>query len=215
MSKNISRKTSPTAARYGFTLIEATMAIVIVSVMLVTALHTFGSLARGRQIVSNRYSASGLASQLMSEILQNRYDEPNETFAFGPETSETGETRANFDDVDDYHGWSASPPQEMDGTVISGLTGWQRSVTVEYVNHDNPDTTVGTDLGLKRITVSVIKSDDTQISLTCLKTSSGEGKMVGVESDYVKWVGVELQIGANGRTRVDFGTNLLNRAQAN
>ena len=213
MSQIISDKPSPTARR-GFTLIEATIAIVIVSVMLVTALHTFGSLARGRQIVSTRYTAPGLASQLMSEIVQNRYDEPSETFVFGPEATETGGTRADFDDVDDYHGWSASPPQEMDGTAISGLTSWQRSVTVQYVDPADPDTVSGTDQGLKRITVTVSHPDGAQASLTCLQTSSGQGTLTGPQTDYVKWVGVELQIGPNGRTRVDFGTNLLNRAPA-
>ncbi len=214
MQSGKSNKSSPTAGR-GFTLIEATIAIVIVSVMLVTSLHTFGSLARGRQIVAERYSAAGLASQLISEIVLNSYDEPNETFAFGPEASETGGTRVNFDDVDDYHGWTASPPQENDGTAISGLTDWQRSVTVQYVSATDPNTASGTDQGLKQITVTVTHPDGPLASMTCLQTSSGRGKTVGPQTDYVKWVGVELQIGPNGRTRVDFGTNLLNRAAAN
>ena len=42
-------------------------------------------------------------------------------------------------DVDDYDGWSASPPEDKNGNPLVGFDDWGRSVSVEWVNPDNPD----------------------------------------------------------------------------
>jgi len=75
-------------------------------------------------------------------------------YVFGRE-SESGVDRADWDDVDDYHLWSASPPQDRSGTPLPNLTDWQRDVVVEWVDPSNPSVTVGSDQGVKRITVTV------------------------------------------------------------
>jgi hypothetical protein len=148
----------------------------------------------------------------MTEILQGHYEEPNDTVTFGPEPSETGGTRAAFDDVDDYHNWSATPPQDPDGTAISDLAGWQRSVTVAYANPNNPKATVGDDRGLKLITVTVTSSAGEQSTLTALRSNvSGYDQSVAEETTFVSWVGVELQIGSDAGARVRTGVNLLNQ----
>lgn len=198
--------------RKGFTLIEATISMVILSVMVVMALNTLGSSARSNRIAASLSKGPALATQLMTEVLQGHYEEPNETVTFGPEASETGGTRATFDDVDDYHNWSATPPQDADGTAISGLAGWQRSVTVAYADPNNPTVTVGDDRGLKLITVTVTSSAGQQSTLTALRSNvSGYDQAVETETTFVSWVGVELQLGSDVNARVRTGVNLLNQ----
>ena len=89
------------------------------------------------------------------EILENDYVEPDETPVFGCESSESGVSRTDWDDVDDYHLWSATPPQDRSGTVLPNSTGWQRDVVVEWVDPSDPASTVGGDQGVKRVTVTV------------------------------------------------------------
>jgi hypothetical protein len=75
--------------------------------------------------------------------------------------------------VDDYHGWSSSPPVEKDGTLLSGLTGWQRSVTVEWVNPDDPGEVKAFETGAKRITVTVSCGNKQVGFLVAIRTNSG------------------------------------------
>lgn len=196
----------------GFTLVEAVISMVILSVMVVMALHTLGSSARSRQIQATLSKGPALAGQLMTEVLQSAYEEPNEPVNFGPEASETGPDRGGYDDVDDYHGWSASPPQDKAGAAMSNLTGWQRSVTVQYADPNNPTATAPDDRGLKRITVTVTAPRGEQSTLTALRSNvSGYDREPAEQTTYVSWVGVELQIGGDAEARVRSGVNLLNQ----
>ncbi|HVT79556.1 MAG TPA: hypothetical protein VHM90_02775, partial [Phycisphaerae bacterium] len=62
-------------------------------------------------------------------------------------------------DVDDFNGWSESPPQDRAGNPMQDLAGWSRSVRVDFVSIANPTTVSATDAGLKRITVTVSKNN--------------------------------------------------------
>ena len=206
------RKSPRFAHRGGLTLVEAMFSIVIVGTVIVMALHTFGSVARGRQIVAVRHIGSALGRQLMSEVLQNRYEEPDDTPAFGPEGAESLASRADYDDVDDYHGWSASPPETKEGSAIPDLDGWRRSVSVQYVDPDAVDTVVGSDRGLKRITVTVTDPKGVEITHASLRgSSSAYDREAAAPTPYVAWVGVELQVGSEGSARIVSGTNPLNQ----
>jgi len=162
-----------TGRRTGFTLVEAVLSLVIVSVMLVAVLSTVGA-SRLSQYITSQYSRGQLlAESLMAEILRQDYLDPNDTPVFGCETGESTSTRVDFDDVDDYNGWSSSPPVQKDGTQIAGLSGWQRSVTVEWLNPDDPGEVKASETGAKRITVTV-SCDNKQVgSLTAIRTNSG------------------------------------------
>ncbi len=144
------RNCSPRA----FSLVEATISVVIVSVMLVAALNTVPAAKLGGRKTADRGKGMLLAQALMSEILVQDYQEPVDTPVFGRE-SESGGDRANYDDVDDYDGWSSSPPEYKDGTQIANLAGWKRSVAVVWVNATDLSVTSGSETGVKRITVTV------------------------------------------------------------
>jgi MSHA pilin protein MshD len=203
---------SLTARRHGgITLIEAVLSILIVSIMMVSVLQTLGSSAIADRVHAAQRIGPALASQLMAEILATEYQDDGGTPLFGPEDGESGSSRANFDDVDDYHGWSASPVQDNAGSAISGLSGWTRAVSVQWVDPSNVATVVGADAGLKRITVTVTDSQGRTTTVTGIRGSSSAYEYDPSESTtYVNWVGVTLQVGSNDNVRMFSGVNPLN-----
>ena len=87
--------------------------------------------------------------------------------------AESGETRANYDDVDDYNGWTASPPELSDGTALS-LGGYTRSAKIIHVVFDDPTTESGSYTGMKRITVTVSKNGTQLAQVSMLRTHSAD-----------------------------------------
>ncbi len=160
------------ARRRGFTLVETVVSTLLVGVVVVAALNTVSASMVGRQKMGDRGHAQLLAQDLMVEILQQAYEEPDDTPIFGRESSENGGSREEYDDVDDYHGWSSSPPEYKDGTEIPNLDGWSRSVSVARVDpHDLPGN-VGSDTGVKRIVVTVTRHDATLATLVAVRAGA-------------------------------------------
>jgi hypothetical protein len=69
----------------------------------------------------------------MSEIVSQDYSDPTVSGLWGPELTEGLTGRTAFDDVDDYSGFSESPPKDRSGVAMAGWTGWRRSVAVTWV----------------------------------------------------------------------------------
>lgn len=143
--------------RRAMTLVEVSMSILIVGVMLVAALNTVGAARVGLQRVGDRSRGTMLAQQLMAEVLAQAYEDPDYgPGSFGLGGDEVGDgSRALWEDVDDYDGWSASPPEDKKGNPLAGFDNWGRSVTVAWVNPDNPSAAVMSDTRVKSITVNV------------------------------------------------------------
>jgi prepilin-type N-terminal cleavage/methylation domain-containing protein len=139
----------------GLTLIEVVASTMIVGLMAVAALNALGAATKSANSIGNRAVAAGMADELMSEILMQSYSDPDGSPVFGHESGESTNVRSAFDDVDDYDGWNASPPQYRDGTVIPDRTNWRQRVTVTYVSPTNLITTSGSDQGVKRIRVQI------------------------------------------------------------
>lgn len=154
----------------GFTLVEAVMSILIVGLMLVAALNTVGASKVAQARTAEQAIGPMLAQDLMSEILSQRYQEPDDSIVFGLELNELGSSRAAYDDVDDYHGWSASPPRAKDNSVLPDLANWSRHVTVARADTSDPNNNSLTETGLKRVTVTVKHQGRTVYTLTALRT---------------------------------------------
>ena len=76
-----------------------------------------------------------------------------------------------FDDIDDYDGWSASPPQSKSGQALAGLEGLRTAVEVVNVDPASLSQVVADGASdLKRITVRVYRNDDCLVTLTRLRT---------------------------------------------
>lgn len=159
------------AGRRGFTLIETMVSIVIVSVMYAAALHTVGATRVAEALIADQRRGHELARQLMSEIIALPYRDPvSDTGVLGPRaTEEAAGNRSLFNDVDDYDNWTEQPPQLKEGTKLTGLDDWERTVKVVWIDPDNLDNTRSTETGLKRITVTVSRRDKVIATLHALK----------------------------------------------
>jgi prepilin-type N-terminal cleavage/methylation domain-containing protein len=160
--------------RRGFALIESLVCTVIVAALLVAALSALASLTAHRTEAAQQTRARILADELMAEILGQDYADPGGASAIGPESGESAGNRSAFDDVDDYHGWAASPPVSRDGVPLANTTGWQRTARVEWVGLFNLATAVTTDQGVKRITVRVSEGGELRAELTAIRTREGD-----------------------------------------
>jgi type II secretory pathway pseudopilin PulG len=162
---------NPRRVNPGFSVIEAVLSTLVIGIMLVAVLNTVGAARTAQVWNSDRLRAACLASTLLAEITDQAYAEPTELPLFGPEASELLATRSAFDDVDDYNGWSKSPPENADGTAIPGYSSdWRRSVSVVYAaTSANPAANSLTDTGLKRITVTVSRRGIKLAELTAVR----------------------------------------------
>jgi hypothetical protein len=136
-------------------MVEAVFCVVLVGGLVVVSLDTLGASKIAQRTLGDRTRGSLLASALMSEILNQSYVDPNQSPIWGLELGENSLQRSTFDDVDDYDGWSASPPQNRDGTTIPGLTGWRQSVNITPVDPETLSPTGFTDTGVRRVTVTI------------------------------------------------------------
>ncbi|HUE73124.1 MAG TPA: type II secretion system protein [Pirellulaceae bacterium] len=107
--------------RRAFTLIEAVIALVIMSLAGSVLLLAAHSSLRTTDEAVRRTIAEGLADQLLDEIVTRRYMEaggvPNDG-ALGTEGGETAAGRSLFDDTDDYHNLVAKPAQGRYGESL-------------------------------------------------------------------------------------------------
>ena len=156
-----------------FTLIETVMSLLVVGLMLVATLNTIGAARTARFKHARHCRALLLAQDLLTEILQHPYWDPIAQSGLGPSYSEaaTG-NRSRFNDVDDYHGWSASPPQHRDGSVIDQADGYGRQVKVTWSRPDNLIVGESAETGIKRIVVTVTHQGRTVIRLRAIRTKA-------------------------------------------
>lgn len=153
----------------GFTLVEAVISIVLVGLLLVAAINTLGASALSKRNIEHQALGYPLAQDLMTEILIQAYEEPVDAINFGRESGEGGGSRANWDDVDDYDGWSARPPKAKDGVTLYGYDQWTRSVVVAFVKPTSLNN-ISADTGVKRITVMVAHNTTPVAELVAIRT---------------------------------------------
>lgn len=229
------KKTATRHRASGLGLVDAIMSIAIVSGLLVGSLSMLGAVTKAGMIQAEKSQGGALAQQLMQEILHFSYEEPATESGsigdkgdssgmstdpmtqlpvppvFGPESGESGGNRKKFDDVDDYLGWSASPPEKKDGTKLAKKVGYTRQVDVAYVDPTNPTSVFGTDQGLKRIIVTVTDSNGKSTTLTALKGRFGLNEQLpDVITIYLSGASVDLQVGANTASEIHSMVNFTN-----
>ena len=162
----------------GFSMVEIVFCVVLVSGLVVVSLDTLGASKVAQRNLGERAVGQLLASSLMSEIMNQSYEDPNELSVFGIELSELPNLRSSFDDVDDYSGWDVSPPQNRDGTQIPNLSGWRQTVQIIAVDPANLNLKRIKDMGLKRITVTITRQNVVVATLVGVKSGPPNALLV-------------------------------------
>lgn len=141
------------AAEKGFSLVEVIITIVIIGIALVAAISGWGTIARHSADVMWQTKVSYLGQAYLEEILSRRFDEntpvgggscspacSDENTEFGvtggaPFVSKDGESRENFDDVDDYDGIDENAVGLFVGLIgqVEAYNNYSVSVDVSYV----------------------------------------------------------------------------------
>lgn len=195
--------------RRGLTLIDATISIVIVGVLVVSALQATGAVARSRVIQQDRAQAMALARTLMSEVTQESYVDPDGGLVLSPEV---GETRTTYDDVDDYNGLNQSPPRDRNNAILSDFSSWRWQAAVSYMDASLLNVVLGSDTGIKRITVTVTSPTGKLTTLQAIRSSvSAYEKNLTGETTFVASSTVTLQVGSSSRTKIVSSANALNQ----
>ncbi|MAE63399.1 MAG: hypothetical protein CMJ18_03935 [Phycisphaeraceae bacterium] len=190
-------------------MIEAVISILLVGVMLVAALRTTGAAARGRLVEDETRRAADLARQMISEVIQNHFEEP-EVGGFGRESGETSGDRSNWDDVDDYYNVIENTLVTKDGTEVPNTAGWRRTTQVAYIDPASFEAS-GSDTGIKRITVIVQAPSGKSVRVDSLRGRvSSYAQPPTMDTTYLSGLNVELQIGDRASTRIASGVSLLN-----
>jgi len=121
----------------GFTLIEAMLAVTVLGFAAAGVLLPFVGGAAVRAEGVRRTLGAGLAGDLMEQIVRLPFHDPTgvaSDYSPEPESGETGP--ANFDNVDDFHGYTELQGQVKDATwavfTDPKYANYSRKVTCEY-----------------------------------------------------------------------------------
>ncbi|MBW4936495.1 prepilin-type N-terminal cleavage/methylation domain-containing protein [Marinobacter sp. F4206] len=118
----------------GATLVELIITIVIISIAIAGVVGAFALISGRSADPLNETRAVALAQLYIDEILSKKYDEQTPQggvprYSGGCNIGSDGETRAAFDDVDDYEGLMDKPPASALG-AITGYSGFSVDVSV-------------------------------------------------------------------------------------
>jgi Tfp pilus assembly protein PilV len=160
----------------GISLIETVLSLLIISGAFVASLNAISGARASQAIAAQQRLGLVLAEDLMAEILSQPY---KESTLLGLEFGENTGDRSNFDDIDDYKGWTSTPPTDVNGNVIEGTTGYTRKVQVNYVRLWSPTETTLSDQGMLRIIVTVTRGGKEVARLTSYRSDIYESSGVG------------------------------------
>ena len=165
----------------GFTLMETIISIIIIAVAVVGILSViYNATQKGINPVME-LKACELGQAMLDEIMLKRWDEDTPLGGGHINTSlanigtEAGETnREDFDDVDDYDGYSdgtgSEPLKDEAGNVLTGFTGFSRSVTVTFEKPTGAPSGINTN-NYKKVTVKVTLPTGEEINFVSYKTN--------------------------------------------
>jgi len=161
----------------GVTLVELVISIVIISIAMVAVLNSFSfSMSQSADPLWRNKSLK-LAQLYLDEILAKNYDDATPVGGL-PEVSnpdcsslgpEGGETRATYNDVDDYHAPTPVVPESLTGTLDSSYDDYRVAVVVTCDGDTVGASGTVSDNHAKKITVIVTPPGQNPISFAAYK----------------------------------------------
>ncbi len=138
----------------GLTLVELVISIVVLSIALYTSLQAFSFFAGRSANALNQTRALDLAQLYLDEILAKAFDDASGPGGVPPYSgcriTNDGESRAQFDDVDDYHNLNEQPAL-ADQSLAALYAGF--TVQVRVVCDDSVGVNTN---GTKRIELDIV-----------------------------------------------------------
>lgn len=200
--------------RSGITLVEVAVSTLLVGMLVVASLQSVANIGRTWTTTNQLVDGQALAQELIREILAQNYSDPTDPNAktFGPESGEA--TRASFNDIDDYFGWSESPVKNAAGTALTGYTGWTRSVLVQKIDTTGYFAVSNntSDKGLRAVTVTVTSPTGKTTTAKVYRSNvGGTQQPISTDATFVTWVGCTLKLGTNSPSTT--GVSLSNHAE--
>jgi MSHA pilin protein MshD len=145
----------------GFSQIEVVASTAMLGILMTATMTSIAASRTRAATEMSRLQTQSLANELLAEIISLPACDPENgpPTTLGLESGESdGNNRSKWDDVDDYHNLSESPPRNRLGININGYTGWSRSTTVERLRSNNWTTTNSTYDRVYRVTVNVSRN---------------------------------------------------------
>ncbi len=163
-------------SRHAFSLIETTIACLLTSLLIVTALKSSAILARSLSRQGYALAAEEFAGMLLNEVAEKAFQDPGQTTTvLGTESGESTGTRTTLDDVDDYNGLLLNIITDRNGSVLSAANKWKAQFTVGYVQPSAPQTVVVAVTPLKRIVLDLTDPSGRVRRFTALRANRGLG----------------------------------------
>lgn len=143
----------------GFILIEASITGIVLSLALVALVPLFILSMRANAASTKVATAVHLSRELLEEVGLRRWDQATPSpaahiasgGAIGVDAGENAADKRTFDDIDDFDGWTESPPQDPVMRPWTEFSGFTRTVSVRYVDSSFAATAARTEL--KQVTV--------------------------------------------------------------
>ncbi len=124
-----------TKNKSGFSLIEVLIAILLVGLAIASLVGANSAFTQANGAGADLSTAEFLFEQIRElTALLPVIDPQTEISTFGPET---GETLANYDDLDDFDGAIFSPPIGAHRNPLNDFAAFSQQVTVENVDASN------------------------------------------------------------------------------
>jgi len=184
-SKN--RAARPAGARRAYSIVEATLAVILIGGALVAALNVAATASRNGAAATQRRHAERLANSLLAEVLSMPSHGADNT------SPSTGPRVDTFDHLLDYDGFTESPPKSFDGTII-GPPGWTWRVGIALRGAETLDSRM-VNLNMRRITATVELPDGTTVSARALRGGSPFAQRVPInDSTQTTQVAIRLQL---------------------
>lgn len=144
--------TAPPDNQLGLTLVELILSMVIISIALVGIFSVMNLTIKHSADPMVQHQAVAIAESYLEEILLQAY------------SGGSSIQRADYDDVDDYHGLSDTGVHDQNGNSITGLSQYTITVSV------SAPVTLTDGVNAKKITVTVADPNSTSINLVGYKT---------------------------------------------
>jgi MSHA pilin protein MshD len=147
----------------GVTLVELIISMLIISIALAGVLSVMNFTTGRSADPMIQHQAIAIAEAYMEEILLQGFADPD--------GDETGETRATFDDVEDYDAIDNEDPTDQIGgeAFVDSLNGYKVNVVVETPEDDG---------------ISLNGIDAKKITVTVKHPAMGEIDLVGYRTGY-------------------------------